>query len=417
MAYMFFAANFNQDVSSWDTSKVTNFEGTFGYGAFNNGGQPLSSTAGHWSTASLTNMGQMFVGNTKFNQPVTNWDTSKLTGGYLAFFGASAFNQDLSSWNFSAFNDGRGFLGGVKLSTANYDALLNSLATQTLRPNIGFDAGSSIRSSASAAAYQKLTAAVADSGSNWTFTDGGTAKSAPTVLSWPTASKITVGQSVSNSTLTGGSASVPGTFAFETPASTPAVGSQQVSVIFTPTDSANYSTVTSQITITVDKINPIVAFPTAVITYGQALIDAIFSGQSATVAGIFSFLDPSAILGAGTTSLAALFTPTDGANYSTVSGNISIQVNKATPTIVTNPVAGQITAIDALSNASLSGGVASVAGTFAFTSPTSVPGAGTTQVSVTFTPTDATNYNTVVFDVPITITQAGQTLSWAQFCL
>ena len=49
-----------------------------------------------------------------------------------------------------------------------------------------------------------------------------------------------------------------------------------------------------------------------------------------------------------------------------------------------------------LASSTLTGGTASIpAGSFTWTTPTTAPGAGTASQSVTFTPTDTTDYNTV----------------------
>jgi hypothetical protein len=50
-----------------------------------------------------------------------------------------------------------------------------------------------------------------------------------------------------------------------------------------------------------------------------------------------------------------------------------------------------------------------VAGSFAFTTPTTVPTAGTDSESVTFTPADTTDYKTATGTSPLTVT--GQTLT------
>ena len=66
-------------------------------------------------------------------------------------------------------------------------------------------------------------------------------KATPTVSVWPTASPINLGQALSASTLSGGTASVSGVFAFTTPATVPgSTGTYSASVTFTPTDTANY---------------------------------------------------------------------------------------------------------------------------------------------------------------------------------
>ena len=98
-------------------------------------------------------------------------------------------------------------------------------------------------------------------------------KATPTVTAWPTAGAITYGQTLASSTLTGGTASVAGTFSWTTPTTAPRSGATSESVTFTPTDTTDYNTVTGSVTVTVNKTTPTVtAWPTAgAITYGQTL--------------------------------------------------------------------------------------------------------------------------------------------------
>ena len=113
-------------------------------------------------------------------------------------------------------------------------------------------------------------------------------KATPTVSVWPTAGAITVGQTLSSSTLTGGTASVAGAFAWTTPTTAPGAGTPSESVTFTPTDTADYNTMTSSVTVTVNnKTTPTVsAWPTpSVITYGQTLSSSTLTGGTASVAG------------------------------------------------------------------------------------------------------------------------------------
>jgi hypothetical protein len=85
-------------------------------------------------------------------------------------------------------------------------------------------------------------------------------------------------------------------------------------------------------------------------------------------------------------------------------GSISVlTLNKTTPTLTTAPTASSIIYGQALSNSILSGGVASVPGTFAFTTPTLTPGLGTANQSVTFTPSNTNLYNTFTFNVSVTV--------------
>ena len=80
----------------------------------------------------------------------------------------------------------------------------------------------------------------------------GVQKSVPVISVAPTASAIIAGEALSKSMLTGGTASVPGTFAWTMPTNVPtATGS--FGVTFTPTDLANYQPTTTAVTVTVNS--------------------------------------------------------------------------------------------------------------------------------------------------------------------
>ena len=59
--------------------------------AFN---QPLTN----FDTSQVTNMQYMFYNAAAFNQPLTNFDTSQVTNMAYMFQTATAFEQDISSW-------------------------------------------------------------------------------------------------------------------------------------------------------------------------------------------------------------------------------------------------------------------------------------------------------------------------------
>jgi O-glycosyl hydrolase len=232
-----------------------------------------------------------------------------------------------------------------------------------------------------------------------------TTKTTPTVTTWPTASAISYGQTLASSTLTGGSASVSGTFAFTTPTTAPGAGTPSEGVTFTPTDTTDYNTVAGTVNVTVNKATPTVsAWPTAsAITYGQMLSSSTLSGGTASVGGTFAFTTPATAPTAGTPSEGVTFTPTDAADYNSITGTVTVTVNKATPTVSVWPTASAINSGQALSSSTLTGGTASVPGSFAFTTPATVPSTGTSSQSVTFTPTDSTDYNTVAGTVSVTV--------------
>lgn len=85
------ATSFNQDISMWDTSNVTDmsymFEGT-----------PFNQPIGSWDVSNVIDMHGMFIRTTSFNQPLNNWNTSKVIDMGDMFNHATSFNQDLSQW-------------------------------------------------------------------------------------------------------------------------------------------------------------------------------------------------------------------------------------------------------------------------------------------------------------------------------
>lgn len=114
-------------------------------------------------------------------------------------------------------------------------------------------------------------------------------KATPTITTAPTGSGITSGQTLASSSLTGGVASVDGTFAFTTPGTTPAVGTANQDVTFTPTDTANYNNATTSVSVTVNSgADPLFAAdgksPTITIAPGVANIT--FTGIPGRTYGI-----------------------------------------------------------------------------------------------------------------------------------
>jgi autotransporter-associated beta strand protein len=91
----------------------------------------------------------------------------------------------------------------------------------------------------------------------------------PSISTLPTASAITYGQNLSASVLSGGTASVDGTFAFATPSSTPYAGTAQQSVTFTPTDLADFTIASTTVSVLVNQAPlTITAIPQSEV-YGQ----------------------------------------------------------------------------------------------------------------------------------------------------
>ena len=85
-------------------------------------------------------------------------------------------------------------------------------------------------------------------------------------------------------------------------------------------------------------------------------------------------------------------------------------IAKANSTVSVAPTASAVTVGAQLSSSNLSGGTASVAGTYAWTTPSTVV-SSSSSYPVTFNPIDGTNYNTALTSASVTANPAGTTYS------
>jgi len=232
-------------------------------------------------------------------------------------------------------------------------------------------------------------------------------------ITWSNPSNISYGTPLSSTQLDA-TASIPGTFVYNPPSGTIlGVGMQTLSTIFTPTDIANYTIATANVSINVTKATPTINWSNpANITYGTALSSTQLDATTSVPGNFVHNPIAGTVLGVGTHTLSTIFTPTDSANYTTASASVSINVTKVIPTITWNNPAN-ITYGTKLSNIQLNA-TSPVAGSFVYNPPAkTVLNAGQNQqLNTVFTPTDITNYTTASASVFINVTQVTPTITW-----
>jgi hypothetical protein len=147
-----------------------------------------------------------------------------------------------------------------------------------------------------------------------------------------------------------------------------------------------------------------VAFSNDVTATGDAPIG--FSGTA--LPGGLSVASGGAIT--GTPTAAGTFNATLTATNAAGTNNqaVTFTIAKGAVSITTPPTASGLVQGQALLDSLLSGGSASVPGTFAWTDSSIIPPVGTTSYDVTFTPTDAANYNTATTNASVTVLSAYQ---------
>jgi hypothetical protein len=340
--------------------------------------------------------GQRFLSVTFTPDDLANYNTGANLGWWITVAKATP----VVSWNPPA-----DIVYGTALGAAQLNATASVPGAFTYSPAAGTVLGAGTR-----------TLSVTFTPSDTANYDGTTstvtlnvAKAASTI-SWSNPADIVYGTALGAAQLNA-TANVPGTFSYSRSAGTVLnAGSHTLSVTFTPSD-ANYDGSTASVTLNVAKAASTITWSNpADIVHGTALGGAQLNA-TADVPGSFSY-SPSAgtALGAGSHTLTATFTPADAVNYSSASTSVTINVAKANVTVNWSSPAAIVygTALDA----SQLNATANVAGTFSY-SPAAgaVLNAGSQTLSVTFTPTDATNYNGSSANRTLTVTSAPLTVT------
>ena len=148
---------------------------------------------------------------------------------------------------------------GVAISSVT-PTVTGTVDTYSVDPDLpdglSIDAGSGVISGTptAVAASDTYTVTAANDGGNTTATvTVVVAKGTPSITAVPLASAITVGQALIDSVLSEGTASVAGAFAWTAPSTEPGVGTPSYGVTFTPTDTVNYTTAATTVSLTVNS--------------------------------------------------------------------------------------------------------------------------------------------------------------------
>jgi Flp pilus assembly CpaE family ATPase len=239
-----------------------------------------------------------------------------------------------------------------------------------------------------------------------------TVKKAVPVLSWADPAPIVYSTTLGRMQLNA-QAEVAGNFEYN-----PAAGevlpadTHLLSALFVPEDEANYFSTEATVCLTVRKASPAVTWSApAPITYGTVLDETQLDAR-ASIAGSFVYVPAAGeVLGAGTHTLEAIFTPQDSGNYTEAYASVTIHVSQATPSIIwADPQ--PISYGTALGPVQLNA-VASTPGTFVYLPPAgALLAAGAHTPTVLFTPFDSANYTSAHAAVSLLVTKATPSIQW-----
>jgi len=239
-----------------------------------------------------------------------------------------------------------------------------------------------------------------------------TVKPATPKITWPTPAAITADTTLGSAQLNA-TASVPGSFAY-TPAagSQLTAGAQSLSLVFTPTDTENYTSTSASVTLAVKQATPKITWPVPAAINAETTLGSAQLNATASVPGSFVYTPAAGtLLTAGAQPLSLVFTPTDTKNYASASASVTLAVKPATPEI-TWPAPAAISAGTTLGSAQLNA-TASVPGSFAYTPAAgSHLTAGAQPLSLVFTPQDTKNYTSTSASVTLTVKQATPRITW-----
>ncbi len=238
-------------------------------------------------------------------------------------------------------------------------------------------------------------------GSSETMTE--TIAPATPAITWAAPVNVTYGTALSGTQLNA-STTVDGTWSY-TPASGTVLtaGPQTLNVTFTPNDTANYTTATASVTLTVDKATASVTPTAGSKTYGTA--DPAFTGSltgflaSDNVTATYTRTAGDSVAG-GPYTVSATLSPTGVlGNYTITYNTANFTINKATASVTPTAASKTYGTADPAFNGNLSGFVAgdNVTASYTRTAGETVGGSPYT-VSATLTPSGVLGNYTITYN-------------------
>jgi surface protein len=92
MSYLFAGReNFDEDISRWDVSNVTDMSHMF------DGATIFNQNIGSWNVSNVTDMSSMFRNAKSFDGDISTWNTANVRLMDMMFEGAESFNQNINT--------------------------------------------------------------------------------------------------------------------------------------------------------------------------------------------------------------------------------------------------------------------------------------------------------------------------------
>ena len=241
----------------------------------------------------------------------------------------------------------------------------------------------------------------------------------PTISAWPTVEPIAYAQALTTDMLVGGEAKVEGYFDWNTERNQTLVpGTHKLPVRFMPTNTNYYAPVDGTVAVTINKSAQSIVWNDSF--ENITVIDSIVLNASAQTKVTYevsdtelAYITDNNVLychRGGTVQVTAY--AEEDAYYLADTRTRELEILPAYPTILTYPTADSIAYGQLLGESTLTGGEASVSGSFAWADEEALLEAGEYHQTVLFTPDDQVSYKNIEIPVVVLVNPIDQTITW-----